>query len=348
MTDALDELMVRYAERLAQQAVGLSYPNPPVGCVILDVDGRIVGCGSTAAAGGPHAEIAALAAAGDRARGGTAFTTLEPCGHVGRTGACAAALVEAGISRTVWAVDDPTPAHSGRGPLEDAGVKTRAGAEREQVSGGALRPWLHAQRSGRPYVTWKWAASVDGRVTGGPGRWISSPEARADVHRLRARCDAVMIGSGTAAADDPALTARRPDGSLASRQPLRVVVGSRPLPEGSALCRDQDLAPTVRYEHADPAEVLAGLRQRGIVHVLLEGGPTLGSAVAAAGLVDQIVVYVAPALHGTGLPAYAPSGDELATVAAGRRLRLVDVVALAGDVRLTYDTAGDTAGHATP
>lgn len=336
MTGTLAELMIGYAERLAKQAVGPSYPNPPVGCVILDGDGRIVGYGSTAPVGGPHAEIAALAAAGDRARGGTAFSTLEPCGHFGRTGPCAAALAEAGIARAIWAVDDPAPAHSGRALLQDAGVRTYGGVNAGRVATGSLRPWLHARRTGRPYVTWKWAASLDGRVNGGPGRWISSEAARADVHRLRARCDAVMIGAGTAEADDPALTARRPDGGLAAAQPLRVVVGSRPLPDDLALRRDQDVAPTAWYERAEPAEILASLAQRGIVHVLLEGGPTLGSAVAAAGLVDQVVVYLAPALHGDGAVPYLPAVGP-----RHRRLRLADVATIGEDVRLTYDAAAD-------
>ncbi|WP_345713083.1 bifunctional diaminohydroxyphosphoribosylaminopyrimidine deaminase/5-amino-6-(5-phosphoribosylamino)uracil reductase RibD, partial [Kineococcus glutinatus] len=278
-----------------------------------------------------------------RARGGTAVVTLEPCNHTGRTGPCAQALLAASVARVVYAHPDPTPvAAGGAAALRTAGVEV----ERAAVEVEPLRPWLTAQRLGRPHVTWKYAASLDGRsaAADGTSKWITSEEARADVHRLRGEVDAVVAGVGTVLADDPLLTVRPDPG----RQPLRVVFdsdgrtppGARVL-DGSArtLLLTAPGAPAPAGVEAaavprhDLPAALAVLRQRGVVSVLLEGGPTLAGAFLAAGLVDRVVGYVAPVLLGDGLPALAGAG--VTTIAGAHRWRLVDVVRLGPDVRLT-------------
>jgi diaminohydroxyphosphoribosylaminopyrimidine deaminase/5-amino-6-(5-phosphoribosylamino)uracil reductase len=308
-------------------------PNPRVGCVVTDAVGTVVGTGHHRGAGTPHAEVDALAQAGDRARGGTAHVTLEPCDHTGRTPPCTRALIEAGISRVVYSVADPDPlAAGGAATLTAAGIAVEGGLLQE--AGEALNAsWLHARRTGRPWVVAKSASTLDGRVaaTDGTSRWITGTAARADVHTLRARCGAVVVGTGTALVDDPQLTVRRPDGTDAATQPLRVVVGRRPLPPTARLL--DDAAATLVLPTHDPAEVLATLHARGIHRVLLEGGPTLSAAFLAAGLVDEVVAYVAPALLGAGASVTADLG--VTTIADAVRLLPTDVTVLGPDVRIT-------------
>ncbi|WSG12163.1 bifunctional diaminohydroxyphosphoribosylaminopyrimidine deaminase/5-amino-6-(5-phosphoribosylamino)uracil reductase RibD [Nonomuraea sp. NBC_01738] len=220
-----DGVRMARAVELAALGHGTTSPNPVVGCVVLDAAGNPAGEGHHAHAGGPHAEVVALEAAGERARGGTAYVTLEPCDHTGRTGPCTEALLRAGVSRVVYAVADPSPAAAGGGErLRGHGVEVERGvleAEAEAVN----IEWLTATRLGRPHVTWKLAATLDGRsaAADGTSQWITSPEARTDVHRLRARADAVVAGIGTVLADDPHLTARP---AVHGRAPLRVVLDS--------------------------------------------------------------------------------------------------------------------------
>ncbi|OUC91691.1 riboflavin biosynthesis protein RibD [Streptosporangium minutum] len=244
---------MRRAIELAARGRGTTSPNPVVGCVVLDAAGQVVGEGFHAYAGGPHAEVVALRAAGERARGGTAYVTLEPCAHTGRTGPCALALLEAGIARVVVAVSDPNPAAAGGADrLTRHGVAVTTGVLAAEAARGNAE-WLTSVRLGRPHVTWKYAATLDGRsaAADGTSQWITSPEARADVHRLRGEADAIIAGIGTVLADDPRLTVRRPpgdgvpadgpglpagrsgtgarppkEGAPATRQPLRVVVDS--------------------------------------------------------------------------------------------------------------------------
>ena len=202
----------------AQRVKGTTYPNPPVGAVILSREGEVVGVGGTEPASGPHAEIVALRAAGERAAGGTAVVTLEPCNHHGRTPPCVDALIEAGVAAVVYAVADPNPVASGGADrLRRAGIAVTSGVAADAVASGSLREWLHKQRTGRPHVTWKFAASIDGRsaAADGSSQWITSAAARADVHRRRAAADAIVVGTGTVFADNPTLTARLPDGALA-------------------------------------------------------------------------------------------------------------------------------------
>lgn len=354
MATAAETAAMRQAIALAARGLGFTSPNPVVGCVLLDASGQVVGAGHHQRAGGPHAEIHALRAAGDRARGATALVTLEPCNHTGRTGPCAQALVEAGVRRVVYAVADPDPqATGGAQTLRAAGIETEAGlleAEATEVNA----PWLTSVRLHRPHLTWKYAATLDGRTAAADGssRWISSAEARADVHRLRAEADAVLVGSGTARADDPHLAVRGVEGA---RQPLRVVLdtegtavrpGARVLdgaaPTLIALAEDApdpgtgaELLRLPRAEHGglDLTALLAALHAREVRGVLVEGGARLAGALVAAGLLDRVVGYLAPALLGAG-PA-ALEGAGISTVTEALRLDMSEAVRIGPDLRVT-------------
>lgn len=359
MASQAEYAAMRRALALAGRGLGTTSPNPVVGAVILDIVGTVVGEGFHVKAGGPHAEVLALSAAGTRAQNGTCIVTLEPCNHTGRTPPCVQGLLDAGIARVVVAVRDPFgPAAGGIEALRAAGLEVEVGvlaAEAERVN----EVWLTSVRTGRPFVTWKYAASLDGRsaAADGTSQWITGTAARADVHRLRAECDAVIVGSGTVLADDPALTVR--DAPVRNGQPLRVVLDSSLRTPPSARVLD-DSAPTLifkapgavaadplRYGNAqvltvpqaadgvglDLAVVLAELHSRQVISVLLEGGPRLAGSFLAAGLVDRVVGYVAPVLiGGDGLPALAGPGAP--TIGAARRLRLDEITPIGPDVRL--------------
>ena len=226
---------MRTAIAASAAARGTTSPNPPVGAVILDAEGRTAGVGATQPPGGPHAEVMAVRAAGGAAKGGTAIVTLEPCAHTGRTPACTDLLKSVGVAEVYFAVADPNPvAAGGRQVLAQAGIPAHQGLLAQDVERGPLRAWLHYARTGRPHVTWKYAMTMDGRVAAADGtsRWISGPESRAEVHELRRAVDAIIAGTGTVRVDDPQLTARDGDGALLDRQPLRVVVGLGDLSAG--------------------------------------------------------------------------------------------------------------------
>ena len=332
VTDAEQAAMHR-ALALAETVRGRTSPNPAVGAVVLDADGMLAGEGATAPAGGPHAEIRALAAAGERARGGSAVVTLEPCAHTGRTPPCTDALLAAGIARVIYAVVDPNPeAAGGAEKLRAAGVELCEGVEADAAASGALGPWLFAMRHGRPFVTWKFAASLDGRAAAADSssRWISSAAARADVHALRNVVDAVMVGSGTVLTDDPQLTVRV-DGVPADHQPLRVVLDRRHRVPQDALVFDSAAA-TVVLDTAAPRFALKALFDRGVRHVLLEGGPTLAGAFVEARCVDEVIAYLAPMVLGAGPPALGEAG--VATLADAVRLDIVSVHRVGDDVKL--------------
>ena len=326
---------MRRAIALAARGLATVSPNPVVGCVVLDATEEVAGEGWHSFAGGPHAEVVALQAAGARARGGTAVVTLEPCAHTGRTGACTTALLTAGVKRVVYAVDDPFPdAAGGAGLLRATGVDVVGGvlaAEAERVN----EAWLHAVRTGRPFVIWKYGASLDGQIAAADGtsRWITGEFARRDAHRIRSQVDAILVGVGTVVIDDPLLTVRpEPPEPQPAKQPLRVVFDrSGRTPPGAKVCDDS--AETLVT--ADPPEkVLRELRARGVVSVLLEGGPTLAGAFWDAGLIDKVVGYVSPVLLGSGrYPALR--SNAITTIAAAPRLRLDDVTRFGEDVRLT-------------
>jgi diaminohydroxyphosphoribosylaminopyrimidine deaminase/5-amino-6-(5-phosphoribosylamino)uracil reductase len=333
------------ARELASGVLGTTSPNPAVGAVVLAADGTPIGEGATAPPGGPHAEITALAAAGDRARGGTVVVTLEPCAHTGRTGPCADALIAAGVARVVVAVPEPTElAGGGADQLRAAGIDVELGVDQAAAEAGALAGWLTGVREQRPFVVWKVAATLDGRVAAADGtsRWITGEEARAAVHRLRATCDAVVVGSGTALTDDPQLTVRGADGRTAPRQPLRVVVDRRGRLPATARVLD-DAAPTHVSRAAGPAELLTELFDRDVRRVLLEGGPTLAAAFLRQGLVDEAVVHLAPTLLGAGPSLVGTLG--IPTIAGALSLAIVDVTRLGGDVEVRLRPNRHTGGR---
>lgn len=299
------------------------HPNPRVGCVLLADDGSVVGEGFHHGAGTPHAEVEALRDAGDRARGATAIVTLEPCNHTGRTGPCSQALIAAGVRRVVIAQRDPNPlASGGMETLLEADIEVEAGLltdEAEEVN----RAWTFAHRNGRPFVTWKFATTLDGRsaASDGSSRWISSLPARRDTHLLRALCDTMMVGTGTVEADDPQLTVRDDDDQPLAVQPLRVVMGDRDLPADRRVL--DDAAETVQLRTHDPVEALRTLyADHDRHHVFLEGGPTLAAAFLKAGVVDEVVTYVAPLLLGSGKSAVGRLG--IRSIDKALRLEITD------------------------
>ncbi len=318
-------------------------PNPRVGCVVVDPGGELVGEGWHRGAGTAHGEAAALAVAGDRARGGTAYVSLEPCAHTGRTGPCADALVAAGISRVVHGQDDPNgDAAGGADLLRAAGVEVVGGVLADEAAALNER-WARTIARGRPLVTWKFAATLDGRsaATDGTSQWITSEEARADVHALRASRDAIVVGTGTILLDDPRLTVRTgagrmPLGSLADRQPTRVVVGLRDVPARARV--HEGPGEVLHIRSRDPHEALATMWDAGIRDVWLEGGPTLASAFVKAGLVDEVYAYLAPALLGAGRPAVGDLG--ITSMDGIRRLDVEDVLRVGPDLRVHATVAG--------
>lgn len=354
-----DESYMRTALGLGRRGLGRSWPNPAVGCVIVNA-GRIVGRGHTQAGGRPHAETVALAQAGSKAKGATAYVTLEPCAHQGQTPPCASALIEAGIARVVAPLEDTDTRVSGRGfeMLRDAGIEVKLGvcaAEAARDHAGFLK----LQSVGRPFVTLKLASSFDGRIATATGesQWITGPEARADVHRLRASHDAVMIGAGTARADDPMLTVR---GFGDLRQPVRIVVSRRldlPMMGKLAmsakdvplwLCHGPDadsylteawsgigatlLRCDLRGRELDIVSVLDALGAAGLTRVFCEGGGALAASLLGADLVDELVGYTAGiAIGAEGLPAIGALGLERLTQAP--RFTLAETCPVGADVR---------------
>lgn len=295
---AADAAAMRRALELAVRGPARGV-NPRVGCVILSPAGELLAEGWHRGAGTAHAEVDALEKLQPgAAQGATAVVTLEPCNHTGRTGPCAVALIDAGIGRVVYAVGDPGDHSSGGAErLRAAGVEVTAGVLAGEVE-GMLDDWLFAARNRRPRVTVKWASSLDGRAAAADGtsQWITGAEARADVHRRRSAADAIAVGTGTVFADDPSLTARAPGGEFFDAQPVPVVFGRRAVPSDAAITRHPH-APLF-FEGADLRGDLAELAHRGIRSLFIEGGPTLASAFIAAGLVDELLVYLAPALLG--------------------------------------------------
>jgi len=329
-TAAEHAAMRRALELAATPGVPLG-PNPRVGCVLLDDTGATVAEGYHRGAGTPHAEADALAQAGERARGTTAVVTLEPCNHTGRTGPCAQALVAAGVRRVVFAQADPNPAASGgAATLRAAGVEVESGLL--AVESRLLNTvWTFAVEHGRPFVTWKFATTLDGRsaAADGTSRWVSSKASRVDTHRLRALCDVMLVGTNTVEVDDPLLTVRDEHDQPLAVQPLRAVMGERELDPGRRIFAQSSEggdAESVQLRTRDPHAALAELYARDRQHVFLEGGPTLAAAFLRAGLVDEIVVYVAPMLLGAGQSAVADLG--ITTIADAFRPRVTDITVL--------------------
>ncbi|WP_344044522.1 bifunctional diaminohydroxyphosphoribosylaminopyrimidine deaminase/5-amino-6-(5-phosphoribosylamino)uracil reductase RibD [Nocardioides panacihumi] len=336
---SLERATMRRALELAASPDAPLWPNPRVGCVLLAPDGSILAEGHHRGAGTPHAEADALALAGSAARGATAVVTLEPCNHTGRTGPCSEALIAAGVRRVVHAQADPNPvAAGGAERLRAAGVEVEGGLLADEAR--ALNAvWTRATELQRPFVTWKFASTLDGRsaAADGSSRWVSSTAARRDTHRLRALADTMLVGTNTVAVDDPELTVRDERDRPVGVQPLRVVMGLRDLPTGKRVFNDR--AETLHLRTRDPHQALKELWVRDRRHVFLEGGPTLAAAFLRAGLVDEIVAYVAPMLLGSGRNAVADLG--IATIGDALRPTVADVTVLPGvdgeepNVRLT-------------
>jgi diaminohydroxyphosphoribosylaminopyrimidine deaminase/5-amino-6-(5-phosphoribosylamino)uracil reductase len=281
-------MSLQRALELAERGRGTTHPNPVVGAVVAR-DGQVVAEGWHERKGGPHAEVVALRAAGEQARGATLYVTLEPCRTFGRTPPCTKAVLEAGLARVVAGALDPNPAAGGGlEELRGAGVEVELAkgplAEAARRQNEAWRTWI-AHR--RPFVTYKAAITLDGRVTVPGSRWVSGEESRRRVHELRAASDAVAVGMGTVRADDPRLDARGVD---AVRQPRRLAFGSGPLPGGSEL----------ELVSGPLEEELARLAEEGVQALLLEGGPTLATSFVRADLVDKLFLFVAPIIGGEG------------------------------------------------
>ncbi len=314
--------------------------NPLVGAVILSPQGEPLATGYHRGAGTAHAEADAISEARKRGIdtvGTTMVVTLEPCNHEGRTGPCAQAIIDAGIARVIYAVDDPhDPAAGGARTLTAAGVEVRSGLE----SGKALdlnRDWFYAVEEKRPFVTLHIAQTLDSRIAAvdGTSQWISCPESLADNHGLRGLIDAILVGTGTVLIDNPRLTARTPDGELSAHQPLRAVMGLREVPEDAAVRGTDGLF--VHLPTRDPAEALDSLFEQGVRHLMVEGGSSILSTFLAAELVDELIVYVAPTLLGSGTPALNDLG--ITTLAEAQRWSWDDagggaVRVLGNDLRL--------------
>jgi diaminohydroxyphosphoribosylaminopyrimidine deaminase/5-amino-6-(5-phosphoribosylamino)uracil reductase len=330
-TPAEQAAMRRALELAATPGVPLG-PNPRVGCVLLDDAGITVAEGHHRGAGTPHAEADALAHAGAAARGTTAIVTLEPCNHTGRTGPCAEKLIAAGVRRVVFAQPDPNPvAAGGAAALRAAGVEVDSGLLEDRAR-ELNAVWTFAVDHRRPFVTWKFATTLDGRsaAADGTSRWVSGAAARLDTHRLRALCDVMLVGSNTVAVDDPRLTVRDEHDLPLPHQPLRVVMGERDLDPGRRIFDGE--AESLHLRTRDPRAALEELYARDRQHVFLEGGPTLAAAFLRAGLVDEVVTYVAPMLLGAGRNAVGDLG--ITTISDALHLQVDDVTVLGDNVRL--------------
>jgi diaminohydroxyphosphoribosylaminopyrimidine deaminase/5-amino-6-(5-phosphoribosylamino)uracil reductase len=306
LTQADDHRFMALALREARKGVGLTSPNPPVGAVIVSPAGEILGKGWHHRAGAPHAERAAIAAAGGSAacRGAVVYVSLEPCSTHGRTPPCVEGLIEADVSRVVWAVDDPNPAHSGRAHdhLAARGIEVTRGVLAEEAA-ALLAPWRTFITTGRPWVIAKAGLSLDGKLTRprGEGQWITNDLARQDAQRLRRRADAILIGAETVRKDNPSLTLRPP--RPGKEQPWRVVLSrSGRLPAQAQLFTDEHRERTLVMGGEPLPAILQALAARGVVTTIIEGGGTLLAQAFAQQLVDEAVFYIAPLLCGTGRP----------------------------------------------
>lgn len=311
--------------------------NPQVGAVILDEELNIISEGWHEGAGTPHAEVMALrnlteSYGTNPPANLTAVVTLEPCNHTGRTGPCSQALIAAGIARVVFASQDPGDV-SGNGSqtLRDAGIEVISGvlvSEADQQ----LRVWLTANRNKRTYVTLKWASSLDGRnaANDGTSQWISGPLSREHTHITRSQIDAIAVGTGTVLADNPELTARKPDGSYFEHQPIRVVIGESELSSDLKIFNDK--APTIHIQTRNLGDALADLWARGVKHLLVEGGPTLASQFERENLVDEYQIYLAPVLLGGSKTALSDIGVN--NIADAHRLEIFQIEQLGNDLFL--------------
>jgi diaminohydroxyphosphoribosylaminopyrimidine deaminase/5-amino-6-(5-phosphoribosylamino)uracil reductase len=337
---SLDDAMTRALELALKGPV--TGVNPQVGAVILNSEGEVIGEGYHKGSGTDHAEVVAIDAAlqgkTKLPQGSTAIVTLEPCNHTGKTGPCARALIEAGVSKVVFASSDPGDQSSGGAEtLRDAGIEVTSGFNSDKADQQS-RVWLTAAKNKRPFVTLKWASSLDGRAAAqdGSSKWISGEESRNDAHWRRSEVDAIMVGTGTALIDDPELTARKPDGSLFAQQPLRVVLGERDLPAELRVFNDD--AETVTLKTQSIHGALSELYEKGIKHVLVEGGPTLASRFVQLDLVDEFVIYLAPKLLGG--EKLAIGSIDVPSIQDAKDLEFLEVKNLGSDIQVIAKPAG--------
>ena len=283
---------------LSEKGLGRTAPNPIVGAVIIGTDGSVIAEGfHDRQSSADHAEVVALKIAGDKARGATMVVTLEPCNHTGTTPPCTQAIIDAGIKAVVYAVADPNPtASGGASVLKAAGIEVVAGVGVDEAA-YSNRAWLTKIIKGRPFITWKVAATLDGKVAAldGTSKWITNEASRADVQKVRRSVDAIMVGTQTVIADDPHLIPR--DG-LTGGNPLRIVCGTQELPKGAQVL--DSAAPTQVIASKDLEVVAAELLATGVNHILLESGPTLASAMLHACMLDELMIYQGPSLLGAG------------------------------------------------
>ena len=340
MTSSLEfEQAMRQALKLALRGPAFGI-NPQVGAVILDQNHDVIAEGWHEGSGTDHAEVMAIKNAkavlagqlteGKLPLGLTAVVTLEPCNHTGKTGPCAIALIDAGISQVVYASSDPgETSANGAATLRAAGIRVIEGvlkAEADEQS----RVWLTATKQGRPFVTLKWASSLDGRAAAedGTSQWISGRASRADAHLRRSEVDAILVGTGTVKADDPTLTARKPDGSLYEHQPLRVILGETAISAKKRIFNDD--AETIQLFTHSVHGALAELHVRGIKHLMVEGGPKVASKFIKLGLVNEYITYLAPMLIGGERTAFGRLGID--TMAEAKHLEFKEMRMLGNDI----------------
>jgi diaminohydroxyphosphoribosylaminopyrimidine deaminase/5-amino-6-(5-phosphoribosylamino)uracil reductase len=290
--------MLKRANELARLGLGLTGSNPIVGAVVVDTAGNIIGEGFHKS--GPHAEIVALEEAGELANGATLFVTLEPCNHHGKTGPCTEAIIKAGIAKVVYAVNDPSAiASGGAKALAAAGLEVQLNSEVTEIA-QSNRAWLHKIKNNRPYFIWKIATTLDGRTAAidGSSKWITGPESRAEVSKLRSESSAILIGTATALADNPNLIPRDLKASE-QKNPVRIVMGLREIPSDFNL--HNAAAETIFLRSHDFSELLKLCAEREVNQVFVESGSELGTALLKAGLIDELIVFQAASLLGSGL-----------------------------------------------
>ncbi|MEO5975167.1 MAG: bifunctional diaminohydroxyphosphoribosylaminopyrimidine deaminase/5-amino-6-(5-phosphoribosylamino)uracil reductase RibD [Ilumatobacteraceae bacterium] len=319
----IDEQAMQLAVATAAQARLRSRPNPWVGAVITNSSG-VIATGATEAVGGAHAEIVALRAAGERARGATLYTTLEPCHHIGRTGPCTKAIIDAGISRVVVGVVDPDEQVSGRGitAMRQAGISVEVGVCSQEVT-AQLEPYLHHRRTKRPFVVLKMASTIDGRTSAADGtsQWITGEDARRRVHELRAESDAILVGAGTVRVDDPYLNVR----DVAGESPRRIVLGN--------IDAGAHVHPCLEY-NGDLSSLLDTLGGEGVVQLLVEGGPRVAASFHSQGLVNRYIMHIAPVIAGGDDANPVFRGSGAGTMAEMWRGRIVATTRLGDDIEI--------------
>ena len=323
---------------LSEKGLGKCAPNPIVGAVIIDKAGNVIGEGfHDRMKSNDHAEVVAITNAGKAAAGATLVVTLEPCNHLGQTGPCTQAIIDAGITTVVFAVSDPNPiAAGGQVRLQSAGINVVTGVLSNEAS-YSNRAWLTKMKKNRPYFTWKVATTLDAKLaaTDGTSKWISNEVSRADVQRLRRESDAILVGTNTVVTDNPHLIPRGEFEGF-TRNPIRVICGEQELPAGSNVF--DDTAQTVLVKSKDLKQLVAKLNELELNQVFVEAGATFASALMAAGLIDELVIYQAPALLGAGKSFY--QNEDNKTIEDLIRLKHISTEVLAGDLKSVYQVAG--------